>query len=433
MPSKIGFFKEDIQRNTGKPTPGTIIVIDGDASDANTMVFTVDSNLTNQATLNYEFVGLSATDVVEPITGLLPLDSAGNASITLNLVPTANLNSNTTFNMRLSSPHDFVLKNSEDYLIRKVGYIEATGGTSNTTIDPGNVIHTFNTSSVFNLTFIDTDPWTDQPIGPDIRVLGVGGGGAGGSLSSGSGFAGGGGGGGFFDVTRPSSNLSVTANYNVGVGVGGVRNDRYDYSQYAGGDTNIWFNGYPGTIQYQAQGGFNGNGGQASEAGNIVIDGTTSTPTGQPGTSTSLAAGGAASFTSNGGNGSGTSTFEDGVPGNGANGTTMYGFYIPSGSAAGTKRAGAGGGSTGFGKQFAVPSNNYSTSGSPGDYGGGRGTGQSSSGLDGIANSGSGGGGAAAPFGSSFSFYSPGYNGGSGKAIIAYTTTPLYRVFNPTS
>jgi hypothetical protein len=441
MTTKFGFFKEWIQRNTGISDPGTTISVSAISVSSFELRFHIDTNLTGSPSINYIFVGDSSGNaswnngayLVSSNSGTVQLDANGEAYVNITINTSYNLGrGDIPFKMVVSNTGGFVLGESPIYKILDVGHFMNASSSlydSNAGLMEGgdNVAQAFElpvfgrqylqttTDKYFKITQFSRDPYTNAIVMPDLYVSLVGGGGAGGTISTG-GIARGGGGGGFIDqeILDPST-LTLDTQYNVVIGAGGIRNDRYDYNQYTAGDTSVYFN-----VTYTANGGYNGNGPSATagHAGAIVVNGVTTLPSGSPGADISASPfsggkskGGAASFNNNGSNAvrSGAETF----PGRGAFGTQMLGGSQVNG------KFGAGGGSAG---QENYPVNPPTIGSFGGDTGGGSG---GPNPISATAYTGSGGGGA----GSYSGFAIFGGNGASGRATIMWDSSAQYRAF----
>ena len=288
MSNRFGFFL-DQNRLSGVPNAPTIVSITGEAVNANTMVFTINSNLTTQANIKYTFEGLNSADIVEDNTGYAILDNNGNATVTINLIPSSNTAVNTAFNMNVTSVNDFPLGASPTYNIIKTNEFVATGTTVSGgpfapvlqyTSDTGNATiyfkgnnnsFTANAVSTFNFRYENIDPWVGSGPNVAMRVIAVGGGAAGQAqfapatltdFLSPAGGHGGGGGGGVADTIVYTHDLTENANYTVIAGHGGYPAD----NSGEGANTSIF--------NIVATGGKLGNTTNAGNSGDVYIDST---------------------------------------------------------------------------------------------------------------------------------------------------------------
>lgn len=315
------------------------------------------------------------------------------------------------------------------------GPFRATGGnTIDTTSMSGYTMHVFTSDGTFSV------KGAPQGSTIDVLIIGGGGGGGGGANATWHGGAGGGAGG-----VRLLTNFAVTAgaNYNVGVGAGGLGgaggSNVPDPQQGQNGESSIF-----GT--YSSPGGGGGDaglgGGQGSSGGSGGGEAAGSNPTG-PGTTArsfsnndylfghrggrwynSGAAGGDPYGTGGGGAG-GAGHFSAnryaGTGGHGINLSTVFGTtYGESGIFAG---GGGGGGADDNSNYNSNNQNGFRPQGGPGGGGdgGGGGNNAGSDGADGAANTGGGGGGG---YGGTPQFN--GGDGGSGIVIVRYKTNTSY-------
>ena len=423
---RFGFFKDPFQRSVGTPEVTTSYSITPNAVNANVMSFNITSTVTSEPTIAYRFNNLSSSMIAESTTGNVTLDSAGNATVNITLVPTANVGVNTEFSLSLLDVNDVEQVVSANANIATVGTITTTGGTKSTV--SGNTVHIFNHAGtpgysdnsqslvISDLAINDWEP-------PEFRVILVGGGGPGShAMPSGDTYLayGGGAGGGVLDQVDSFANLTNTS-YSLSIGGGGRRS--VSPPQFGGASTALGYEvkGGNGAQQRDETPGFDVNTGGGYVSGLPAVVYTTATGssnTGGDGSSlstTHLTGGGGAGAGGNGGNASGS------TGGNGGAGTTVP--YL------GTVSGGGGGASiridTGIG----------GTVGSGTDGGGDGGSKDAGAGQDGTGI-GSGGGGGGRGYWSSAVQTVLGGAGAPGAIAFAYSDTPFsvqYRIFKPTS
>jgi hypothetical protein len=232
--NNVGFFAK--RRGLGAqggvaPSPGRGLVITPTISNnAETITWTIQSNMTFQPTLKYQITNLSNTDFTDgSVSGNITLNPSGGFTITRNLDKLANYsNSNVIFNLQLISAESNVLiGQSANAVVKPATPFVATGG--NTSLVEGKfTVHTFTTTGNSNLTI---SALGDNPGNLDIRTLIVNGGSAG---SSGSSYresifgaitnyvvvGGNGGGAGYANESNTKANAFSVGNIAVRVGTG---------------------------------------------------------------------------------------------------------------------------------------------------------------------------------------------------------------------
>jgi hypothetical protein len=150
------------------------------SNNAETITWTIQSNMTFSPTLNYVITNLSNTDFTDgAVTGNITLNSSGSFTITRNLDRLANYsNSNITFSLQLINPESNVLLGqSSNAVVKPATPLTATGGDTVTVYDNKFTIHTYTTTgnSSFNISSLG-----DYPANLDVWAVVANGGGAGG-------------------------------------------------------------------------------------------------------------------------------------------------------------------------------------------------------------------------------------------------------------
>ena len=134
MSTRFGFFRENIQRDTGAASVGTFIDIDV-ITTATTVTFAVSSNIPNR-TLKYQLQGISNVHIAEQLDGNVSLGSNGNANVVFSTASTMQLVTDPTeFNLSLSSEFDFHLKTSSNANILPWPYLTVSHGNDTTKYD----------------------------------------------------------------------------------------------------------------------------------------------------------------------------------------------------------------------------------------------------------------------------------------------------------
>lgn len=431
----VGFYVK--RRGLGaqggvSPTPGRGLVITPSLSNnAETITWSISSNMTSSPTLRYEITNVSNTDFSEgTITGNITLNGSGAGSLSRNLEKFINYsNSNVVFNLRIYSDEEVFLGESSNAVIKPATPFTALGGNI-TTIDNGNItLHQFKntTTEAFQITNLG-----DYPNNATVRVLTVAGGGPGGdsftyyqkifdAFNIISYTTGAGGGAGGATESNILANAFTVGNVTVTVGAGGAYGPGDDPTN--GGNTIfgniIMIGGGSGDGPYNsdARSGGSGGGGSADNNLNSPGDGTSGQGSrgGYPAkrvlttNGIRILAGGGGGYSQVGGNASYPAVPPIDIrPGNGGDGLytdiTGTGTWFAGGGAGGadvyTNPAGLGGGGGGGSRDNPTP-------------------------ADGTPNTGGGGGGAGAAY-----FTAPnqtnykvdGSNGGSGIVVVRYRT-----------
>jgi hypothetical protein len=367
---------------------GSNITFTINATNANltTLYYTTDGNVDS----SYFIGGNTGSFVANASGGIVTL--LGNTNATVPVGETRNfrlqIRQDSTTGFISGSSSNVALLNSADY------YVNATGG-SNVFVSGGYKIHTFNTSSILNVTSIGGTG--------AIEYLVVAGGGAGGGYYGGGGGAGG--------VLTGSTTISSTGNITVVVGGGGA-------TAYArGSNSSISVN----QIVSSGGGGSQGPGGSGGggSGGDDYAGGLGTTGQGFPGGNTTWST---PPTGSGGGGGAGQAGapggLVSGVGGRGGNGISVS-WVTPSYGTNGPTPGRWFGGGGGAGNNQP-----YNLNGIGGAGGGGDGgkynptTGTSSAGMNGNVFTGGGGGGRS---GTANPVSSPiAGTGGSGIVIIRY-------------
>ena len=244
MSTRFGFFRENIQRDTGAASVGTFIDIDV-ITTATTVTFAVSSNIPNR-TLKYQLQGISSVHIAEQLDGNVSLGSNGNANVVFSTASTMQLVTDPTeFNLSLSSEFDFHLKTSSNANILPWPYLTVSHGNDTTKYDNlsgANVVVKQTANTTFTIDSAIPDYYNSNTYG-DIRLVASAGGGGGcdaitryvGSEPQTNGWRGGdsirekngyaGGGGGVLDIVEviDTSSFSIGEAVNVTIGAGGSR------------------------------------------------------------------------------------------------------------------------------------------------------------------------------------------------------------------
>tara|TARA_R110001592_G_scaffold120998_2_gene325985 strand:- start:565 stop:2136 length:1572 start_codon:yes stop_codon:yes gene_type:complete len=243
MSTRFGFFRENIQRDTGAASVGTFIDIDV-ITTATTVTFAVSSNIPNR-TLKYQLQGISNVHIAEQLDGNVSLGSNGNANVVFSTASTMQLVTDPTeFNLSLSSEFDFHLKTSSNANILPWPYLTVSHGNDTTKYDNlsgANVVVKQTANTTFTIDSAIPDYYNSNTYG-DIRLVAAAGGGGGcdainryvGSEPSTNGWRSGdsireqngyaGGGGGVIDIVEviDTSSFNIGEAVNVTIGAGGA-------------------------------------------------------------------------------------------------------------------------------------------------------------------------------------------------------------------
>lgn len=193
------------------------------ATQANVVTFTLDTNLTTEPKLFYEITGnVSASDFTDsvPLYGSVTLDANGNATITKNVQSLGYANVDFVLNLRTGHPQTQIRATSNTVEYIDVPTVTATGGTETSNVDSFYKIHEFTATG--NLIVSDLGDTANFSLLTDTQSLVVGGGGGGGQggayIGGSSGAVGGGGSGG--NVITGNSNITVST-FSATIGSGG--------------------------------------------------------------------------------------------------------------------------------------------------------------------------------------------------------------------